>query len=53
VALDASKWHELRSRGAPFAGAHARPREAEVKWVNLNRTGRLADQLALSSWNAA
>jgi len=46
VAVEVRRWHELRSRWGAVAGAHGRPAEAEVKWVNLNRTGRLASELA-------
>jgi hypothetical protein len=46
VAVDASRWHQLRSRWGAVAGAHGRPAEAEVKWANLKRTGRLANDLA-------
>jgi hypothetical protein len=46
VAVDVSRWHELRSRWGAVASAHSRPADAEVKWVNLNRTGQLAKQLA-------
>lgn len=46
VAVDASRWHELRSRWGAVASARGRPAEAEVKWVNLSHTGQLANQLA-------
>jgi hypothetical protein len=46
VAVDVSRWHELRSSWGAAAGAHGRSAEAEVKWVKLNRTGELANRLA-------
>jgi Protein of unknown function (DUF3800) len=46
VAVDGRRWHELRSRWGTVASAHGRRAEAEVKWVNLNRTGKLANRLA-------
>ncbi len=46
VAVDVSRWAQLRSRWGATVGAHGRPAAAEVKWGKLNRTGNLANQLA-------
>jgi hypothetical protein len=46
VAVDGRRWHQLRSRWVAATSAHRRPARAEVKWVNLNRTGKLANRLA-------
>lgn len=46
VAVDASRWHQLRDRWAAVAGAQGRPADAEVKWFKLKRSGQLAGRLA-------
>lgn len=46
VAVEASRWHQLRDAWFAVAGAQGRPIEAEVKWFKLKRSGQLATRLA-------
>ncbi len=46
VAIPADRWVTLRARWMALTSADGRPPNAEVKWTNVKRNGRLAGRLA-------